>query len=158
MAYVFAALRALKDLGHFNEVVLLGHKVRTDATDIRPDLAELGPCRCNALVYALCNSVKAECTCTGAFAAALGPCSPKKHLILLYGLKGPEGPNVVIEAHKRLSSIDGPSGPKGLNGGARAIVFFGRHRALNANFKSQQFLTMGHKDPEIIVCDFKKQL
>jgi hypothetical protein len=72
------------------------------------------------------------------------------HLILLYGLKpvyGPTGP--VLEAHKRLS---------GLSSGAGAIVFFGRHKGLNANFKSQQFLTMGHKDPEIIASDFKKQL
>jgi hypothetical protein len=154
MSYSFAAIKALKALNGQSEVRLSldgqDFLVRTDTDSLRPEIVDLGPCSCNVLLWSLCNSEKAQCICKGSFARALGPVGPKIHLILMYGIQ--KGPTWTPRAHESHSAL-------GLSSlGAQKVLFAGRHKTLKINFKSQQFLSMGHKDPEIIRNDFKKQL
>ena len=157
MSYAVASLRALKLVG-LSQVTLttdLGPVVvKTDADSIRPDLADLGPCRCNVLLWSLCSGTPGHCQCPRAFAKALGPVGPKIHLVLLYGIQSlsPAWAPKCHENHTELASV------MAVETGCQAVLYAGRHKSLKINFKSQQFLTMGHKDREVLLQDFKKQL
>lgn len=159
MSYAIASLRALKLVG-LSQVTLTTDQgpivVKTDADSIRPDLAELGPCRCNVLLWSLCSATPGHCQCPRAFANALGPVGPKIHLVLLYGIQRPTTSSAWVpkchESHAELASI------MATETGCQAVLYAGRHKSLKINFKSQQFLSMGHKDREVLLQDFKKQL